>query len=142
VRPQITGDHKVKFKCELLALKDQLGGVRRSFSHNVEFPISHAHIEFPPSMDVWTRIFPVWRKLKREQDDVVDTPRRARPPLRRQPAALGRRAVLGLDWAQPETGKGLQGHHRLRTRFPLRRFRHAPRAPHCTGFMTFETDSQ
>ena len=72
VRPQITGDHKVKFKCELLPLKDQLGGTRLLFSHNVEFPLSHAHIEFPPSMDVLSRIFPVLHKLKREPDETVE----------------------------------------------------------------------
>jgi hypothetical protein len=72
VRPQITGDHKVKFKCELLPPKDQLGGLRRLFSHNVEFPLSQAHIEFPPSMEAMTRIFPVLHRLKREQDEVVD----------------------------------------------------------------------
>jgi hypothetical protein len=39
VRPQIFGDYKIKFKCEALPLKDQLGGTRLLFSHNVEFPL-------------------------------------------------------------------------------------------------------
>jgi transposase len=34
--------------------------------------------------------------------------------LRCQPAALGRRAVLRMDWAQSTAGKGLRGHRRLR----------------------------
>ena len=38
VRPQILGDHWVKFKCQALPLKDHLGGVRLLFSHNVQFP--------------------------------------------------------------------------------------------------------
>ena len=41
VRPQILGDYRVKFKCQALPLKDQLGGIRMLFSHNVQFPRSH-----------------------------------------------------------------------------------------------------
>ena len=41
VRPQILGDHRVKFKCQALPLKDELGGIRLLFSHNVQFPRSH-----------------------------------------------------------------------------------------------------
>ena len=37
-------------------------------------------------------------------------------------------------------GCGLRGYHRLRTRLPLRRIRHAARAWDRSGFMTFETD--
>ena len=37
VRPQIFGDYRIKFKAEALPLKDQLGGIRLLFSHNVEF---------------------------------------------------------------------------------------------------------
>jgi transposase len=36
--------------------------------------------------------------------------------------------------------KGLRGHHRLRTRLPIRRIRHAARASDRSCFMTFETD--
>src|SRR5438309_763194 len=46
-----------------------------------------------------------------------------------------------MDWAQSTVGKGLRGHHRLRTRLPLRRIRHAARASDGSCFMTFETDS-
>jgi hypothetical protein len=41
VRPHILGDYKVKFKCQALPLKDQLGGIRMLYSHNVQFPRSH-----------------------------------------------------------------------------------------------------
>jgi hypothetical protein len=37
VRPQILGDHRVKFKCQALPLKEKLGGIRLLFSHNVQF---------------------------------------------------------------------------------------------------------
>src|SRR3954471_20759076 len=42
VRPQILGDHQVKFKCQALPQKDHLGGIRMLYSHNVQFPRSNA----------------------------------------------------------------------------------------------------
>src|ERR1700731_4714265 len=55
---------------------------------------------------------------------------------------LGRRAVFCVDRAQSTAGKRLRGYHRLRTRLPLRRIRHAARASDRSCFMTFETDSK
>src|SRR3954468_8907706 len=43
VRPQIAGDHRIKFKSEVLPLKGQVGGVRTLYSHNAQFPLSHVH---------------------------------------------------------------------------------------------------
>jgi hypothetical protein len=40
VRPNIRGDYQIKFKAEVLPLKDRLGGMRILFSHNVEFGLS------------------------------------------------------------------------------------------------------
>jgi len=37
VRPHILGDHRVKFKCQAMPLKEKLGGIRLLFSHNVQF---------------------------------------------------------------------------------------------------------
>ncbi len=37
VRPNIMGDHIVKFKCQALPPKEKLGGIRLLFSHNVQF---------------------------------------------------------------------------------------------------------
>jgi len=37
VRPNILGDHQVKFKCQAMPLKEKLGGIRLLFSHNVQF---------------------------------------------------------------------------------------------------------
>ena len=67
----------------------------------------------------------------------------ARPDrLCRTPAALGGRTVLRLDRAEPATGQGLRGHHRLRTRLPLCSLRHAPHPKDRTRIMSFETDSK
>jgi hypothetical protein len=37
VRPNILGDHRVKFKAQALPLKEKLGGIRMLYSHNVQF---------------------------------------------------------------------------------------------------------
>src|SRR5258708_7449955 len=42
VRPRISGSYKIKFKLELLPLKERIGGVRRLLAHNVEFGLSQA----------------------------------------------------------------------------------------------------
>ena len=42
VRPRISGDYKIKFKIEMLPLKERIGGVRRLLAHNVEFGLSQA----------------------------------------------------------------------------------------------------
>lgn len=72
VRPQIFGDYKIKFKCEALPLKDQLGGTRLLFSHNVEFPLSHVHEDNKLSMETLTRVFPVLRKLQNEPGEKLE----------------------------------------------------------------------
>ncbi len=42
VRPRIDGKYKIKFKLEVMPLKDRIGGMRRLLSHNVEFGLSQA----------------------------------------------------------------------------------------------------
>jgi hypothetical protein len=42
VRPHIDGRFKVKFKLEIMPLKERVGGMRRLLSHNVEFGLSQA----------------------------------------------------------------------------------------------------
>lgn len=71
VRPNIRGDHRVKFKCQILPLKDELGGIRLLFSHNVQFPRSNVgHIDVY-SMEAIGKIFPVLESLRKEsQEDI------------------------------------------------------------------------
>ncbi|HTY43329.1 MAG TPA: hypothetical protein VMH79_15775 [Thermoanaerobaculia bacterium] len=71
VRPQIFGDYDIKFKCEALPLKNELGGVRMLFSHNVQFPLSHVHESNPTSLETLTRIFPVLKTLQMSSRDNV-----------------------------------------------------------------------
>lgn len=42
VRPRINGRYKVKFKLEVMPLRERIGGLRRLLSHNVEFGLSEA----------------------------------------------------------------------------------------------------
>jgi hypothetical protein len=70
VRPQIPGDHRVKFKCQALPLKDRLGGIRMLYSHNVQFPRSSAgSLQTPLTMEAITEIFPVLKSLKRSPNE-------------------------------------------------------------------------
>ena len=42
MRPHIDGKYKIKFKLEVMPLKERIGGMRRLLSHNVEFGLSQA----------------------------------------------------------------------------------------------------
>jgi hypothetical protein len=71
VRPQILGDHQVKFKCQALPLKGQLGGIRMLYSHNVQFPRSNVDDHDVLSMGTLTKIFPVLARIKRAPDEKI-----------------------------------------------------------------------
>jgi len=58
VRPSIAGEYRIKFKAEALPLKDQVGGYRLLFSHNVQFPLSQAPERARTSMATLTKVFP------------------------------------------------------------------------------------
>jgi len=71
VRPQILGDHRVKFKCQALPLKGRLGGIRMLYSHNVQFPRSNVGENDVLSMGTLTRILPVLARIKKRPDEKV-----------------------------------------------------------------------
>jgi hypothetical protein len=70
LRPNIAGNYRIKFKAEALPLKDQVGGYRILFSHNVEFPLSQA-IE-GDRMATLARIFPALAPLKTSETEHVE----------------------------------------------------------------------
>jgi hypothetical protein len=72
VRPQILGDHRVKFKCQALPLKDQLGGIRLLFSHNVQFPRSQMSETDVYNMDTIAKVFPALERIKRAPNEKVE----------------------------------------------------------------------
>jgi hypothetical protein len=72
VRPNIAGNYRIKFKAEALPLKDQVGGYRLLFSHNVQFPLSQAPEGDRASMSTLARIFPALEPLKTADTDRVE----------------------------------------------------------------------
>jgi hypothetical protein len=72
VRPQMSGKHRIKFKAEALPLKDQLGGYRLLYSHNVQFLLSQAPETDHTSMGNLARIFPVLAALDTAADERVE----------------------------------------------------------------------
>jgi hypothetical protein len=72
VRPNLPGDYRIKFKAEALPLKDKLGGYRLLYSHNVQFPLSHAAAAPDrTAMEHLSDIFPAMKVLKMEKGDRV-----------------------------------------------------------------------
>jgi len=73
VRPAIPGDYRIKFKAEVLPLKDELGGMRTLYSHNAQFPLSAASLGADrTSLDTLMRIFPPLAALRRGPGEKVD----------------------------------------------------------------------
>jgi hypothetical protein len=72
MRPNIAGKYRIKFKAEALPLKDQVGGYRLLFSHNVQFPLSQAPEGDRTSMATLVRMFPALEPLKTADTDRVE----------------------------------------------------------------------
>ncbi len=76
VRPNILGDHRVKFKVQALPLKEKLGGIRLLYSHNVQFPRSAIGIgaigqENAMDVDTMVRVFPVLARVKKQPAEKI-----------------------------------------------------------------------
>jgi len=72
VRPQIAGDHRIKFKSEVLPLKNELGGVRTLYSHNAQFPLSHVHAADRAALATLVRLLPPLRAIKASGNEKVE----------------------------------------------------------------------
>jgi hypothetical protein len=72
MRPNIAGKYRIKFKAEALPLKDQVGGYRLLFSHNVQFPLSQAPEGDRTSLGMLARVFPGLAQLKPSDAERVD----------------------------------------------------------------------
>ena len=64
VRPKVSGDFLIKFKSEALPLKDQIGGLRFLYSHNVQFGLSRVELTDPTSWHSLAEIFPALSILR------------------------------------------------------------------------------
>ena len=71
VRPEIAGNYRVKFKCQALPLKDQLGGMRLLFSHNVQFPRSHVGTNDVFQFKALTNIFPALAAVQHSRQEKI-----------------------------------------------------------------------
>jgi hypothetical protein len=72
VRPKIAGEYRIKFKAEALPLKDQVGGIRLLFSHNVEVGLSQLPEGDQTSMTAIATILPCLAGLKKSSSDRVE----------------------------------------------------------------------
>ena len=68
VRPRLPVDYKVKFKAEVLPLKDKIGSHRMLYSHNVEFPLSavQSH-EDRKAFENLVKVLPALKVLQRRR---------------------------------------------------------------------------
>jgi len=69
VRPKIAGAYRIKFKAEVLPLKDQIGGFRILYSHNCQFGASQVHEADRSSMATLVKVFPALAKLEKAADE-------------------------------------------------------------------------
>lgn len=71
VRPNISGKYQIKFKAEVLPLKDHIGAYRVLYSHNCQFGQSQAHEADPTALRTLARVFPGLAALKKNPDEKV-----------------------------------------------------------------------
>jgi hypothetical protein len=73
VRPNIQGDHEVKFKCQALPLKEKLGGIRLLYSHNVQFLRSAVGMgrENVRDMDAIIDLLPVLGRVRKTPKEEI-----------------------------------------------------------------------
>ena len=72
VRPKLISDYRIKFKAEMLPLKDEIGGLRMLYSHNVQFPMSQVHEADRASLATLMRVFPPLQALQTSEGEKVD----------------------------------------------------------------------
>jgi hypothetical protein len=71
VRPKVETNYEVKFKAEALPLKDQIGGMRLLYSHNVEFSFGQTNELDRTPMATLMGMFPPLRSLHASKTDTV-----------------------------------------------------------------------
>ncbi|MGA7411495.1 MAG: hypothetical protein WBW33_13515 [Bryobacteraceae bacterium] len=71
VRPKISGKYRVKFKAEVLPLKDEIGGYRILYSHNCVFGLSQVHESNRAAMSTLAKVFPAVAALQQSSDEKI-----------------------------------------------------------------------
>jgi hypothetical protein len=72
VRPNIAGNYRIKFKQEALPLRNQVGGYRLLFSHNVQFGLSQAPEGDRLALASIVRAFPALETLKASENERIE----------------------------------------------------------------------
>lgn len=73
VRPRLPVDYRVKFKAEVLPLKDKLGSHRLLYSHNVEFPLSAVQsYEDHKAFENLIKVLPALKVVQTTPDEHID----------------------------------------------------------------------
>src|SRR4030095_12016879 len=57
MRPHFSGRYRIKFKAEVLPLRDQIGGFRLLYSHNCQFGLSQVPEEERTKLATLARVF-------------------------------------------------------------------------------------
>jgi len=71
VHPRIAGKYQIKFKAEILPLKDRVGGYRILYSHNCQFGLSQCLDEDKASIKTLDKVFPALTALNRASEERV-----------------------------------------------------------------------
>lgn len=71
VRPNIAGEYRIKFKMEVLPLKDEIGGCRFLYSHNCAFGLSQMHDADKTAMATLIHVFPALSALQKYDGERV-----------------------------------------------------------------------
>lgn len=71
VRPKIAGKYQIKFKAEVLPLKDKIGGYRILYSHNCQFGASQMKEADRTSMATLVKVFPALAVLKESDTEKI-----------------------------------------------------------------------
>jgi hypothetical protein len=71
VRPKIAGACRIKFKAEVLPLKDEVGGYRILYSHNCQFGLSQVHDADKGSMATLTHVLPALAVIKKADEERI-----------------------------------------------------------------------
>jgi len=71
VRPNIAGKYRIKFKAEVLPLKEHIGSYRVLYSHNCQFGFSQVHEAEPTAFNTLTRVFPGLAAIQKSPDEKV-----------------------------------------------------------------------
>jgi hypothetical protein len=71
VRPKIAGAYRIKFKAEILPLKDQVGGYRILYSHNCQLGVSQMHEADQTSIATLVKVFPALGAMQKASDERI-----------------------------------------------------------------------